>query len=78
MADLHDLALTCKEMSQQISQHALPALADKVHKTVWERYEVASGSDDRLPAIWDQILSAPKSCTSPELKVGLTIFLHIL
>ena len=69
MADLSNLALTCKEMSQQISVHALPVLAEKVHRTAWERSGVETGSNDKPPAIWDKILCAPKACTLPELKV---------
>ena len=73
MKDLADLALTCKEMSQQISQHAFPALAEKVDKSTWQRYEIASASNDRLPPIWDKVLYDPRACTLPELKVRLTL-----
>ena len=71
MANLFDLALTCKEMSQQISNFALPALTEKVDKSTWQRYEVASTDNQELPLIWDKILCDPKSCTLTELKVRL-------
>lgn len=72
MADLTDLALTCKEMSQQVIELSLPALADKVHSMIWQEYDIAPGKDGELPPIWDTILSTPKSCSHSDLKVKVS------
>lgn len=69
MQSLTNLALTCQEMSQLVVDIALPALEERVEREAWERFQVASDEDGKLPPYWDQILRNPTSCKLPELKV---------
>ena len=69
MQSLTNLALTCQEMSQLVVDIALPALEERIDKEAWERFQVASDEDGKLPSYWNQILLNPTSCKLPELKV---------
>ena len=72
MKELTNLALTCQEMNQLVLEIALPALEEKLDKYCWDRFDIASTEDGKLPAYWTKILRNPMSCKIPELQVIFT------
>lgn len=68
---LTNLALTCREMDQLVLEVALPNLEERLDKSAWERFDVASDEDGKLPDYWNRILRDPSSCKIPELKVRI-------
>ena len=68
---LSNLAQTCQEMNQLVLETALPNMEERLDRSVWERFGVASDEDGKLPEYWNRIVRNPTSCKIPELKVRL-------
>ena len=67
---LTNLALTCQEMNLLVVEQALPALEERIEKSCWERFDVASTEEGKLPEYWTSILRNPAACKMTELQVG--------